>query len=136
MANITFTQNNVMAQQIPAVTSTNNPTKTGQLVTTFPTGGTALADPGQDLVVQVEITNSSQDPDRCVVTVSDSHSNNSFLGVAVIDFDDGSDETVVVQFSDFPLQADQVTPMDKCEFNMVLTNRDTGGSTTADFRVF
>jgi len=40
-----------------------------------------------------------------VLAVADSHSNQSFVGQAKIDFADQDDSTVVVQFSDFPLQA-------------------------------
>ena len=40
-----------------------------------------------------------------VLTVTDSHSNQSLVGQAEIDFADQDDSTVVVQFSDFPLQA-------------------------------
>ena len=61
-----------------------------------------------------------------VLTVTDSHSNQSLVGQAEIDFADQDDSTVVVQFSDFPLQADQVTPMDKCDYRINLVGSSVG----------
>lgn len=37
-----------------------------------------------------------------------------------IDFPQGDTSVVVVEFSGFPFQADQVTPMDKCDYRLDL----------------
>jgi hypothetical protein len=47
-------------------------------------------------------------------------------GGAEIDFADQDDSTVFVQFNDFPLQADQVTPMDQCAYKINLAGSSGG----------
>jgi hypothetical protein len=110
---------NVAAQQVPRITATTNPA-TGTVVSTFDTTGQALASPSEPLVVQFSVENDRGDANTVTVTVSDSHGNQSFLGQIVADFAEGDDSTAFLQFDKFPPQADQVTPMDKCDYRLRL----------------
>ncbi len=89
---------------------------------TFAATGTALASPGQLLTVQIGIENSVGDPDTCTIVLTDSHMNNSFIGEAIITWDQDDTSTVWVQFSNFPFQGDQVTPMDECNYSISVFN--------------
>jgi hypothetical protein len=88
--------------------------------------------------VQVGITNDRSDPDRVTVSVSDPSGSQAFAGQAVIDFDDGEDSAVWVQFSNFPLQADQVTPTGECNYSISVQNRESSSGTQVsyDLRTF
>jgi hypothetical protein len=79
--------------------------------------GRVLASPGQLLAVQIGIENGRGDPDTCLIVLKDSSMNNSFNSEAVITWDQDDTNTVCVQFSDFPLQGDQVTPIDECDYS-------------------
>jgi len=81
-----------------------------------------LASPGQLLTVQICIENEHGDPDTCLIVLTDSHLNNSFTGEAIITWDQDDTSAVCVQFSDFPLQGDQVTPMDECDYSISVFN--------------
>jgi hypothetical protein len=130
MATVFIQQNvNVDVQQIPGVSVSSNPSS-GTAGTTFDVTGTALASPGELLLVQVSIGNSRSEANTATITVTDSHANDSFLGQAVISFDEGDDSTAFVQFSNFPPQADQVTPMDKCDYQINLVG------SFVDYQVF
>lgn len=120
MANVVIQQNvNVDVNEIAGITVNTNP-DSGTVGSTFDTTRTALASPGEDLLLQASIENDRAEANAVTVAVTDSHSNNSFLGEVSIDFAEGDDSTVFVEFSNFPLQADQVTPMDKCEYRIHL----------------
>ncbi len=55
----------------------------------------------------------------------------------MIDFDSGDDVELCVQFSDFRLQADQVTPTDKCTFEFSPRKGvEPNNGTEASFAVF
>jgi hypothetical protein len=92
--------------------------------------GQALPSRGELLLVQVGIENFHSEANTVTVTVTDPHANDSFLGQAVLSFDEDDDSTAFVQFSDFPMQADQVTPMDKCDYRINVV-----GSTVA-YQIF
>jgi hypothetical protein len=118
MGTVSIQQNiNVDVQQIPQVTVSTNPSS-ATVSTVADATGQALASPGQLLLVQVTIENFRSEANTVTITVTDSHANDSFLGQAVVDFGEGDDSTAFVQFSDFPLQADQVTPMDECDYRI------------------
>lgn len=108
---------NVDVQQIPEVTVSTNPSSATVSIVADVTGRT-LASPGQLLLVQVGIENFRSEANTVTITVTDSHANDSFLGQAVVNFGEGDDSTAFVQFSNFPLQADQVTPMDECDYRI------------------
>jgi hypothetical protein len=121
MANVSVKQNsNVTVQQIPDTTATAPAASSGTVTSTNNAYGTAYARSAL-LVVQIGIDNSlTGNANTVTTTVTDSHSNQSFFGQAEIDFAEQDDSTVFVQFSDFPLQADQVTPMDECDYRIDL----------------
>jgi hypothetical protein len=130
MATVSILQSvNVGVQQIPDVTVGTNPSS-ATVGTVADATGQALASPGELLLVQVGIENFRSEANTVTITVTDSHANDSFLGQAVLAFDEGDDSIAFVQFSDFPLQADQVTPMDKCDYRINVV-----GSTVA-YQVF
>jgi len=130
MATVTVLQDfNVVVQPIPDVTLDTNPSS-ATAGTVADVTGVALASPGEVLLVQVAIENFRSETNTVTITVTDSHANESFLGQAAMAFDEADDSLVVVQFSDFPLQADQVTPMDKCDYRINVV-----GSTVA-YQVF
>jgi len=113
------------------VQSIQTPTTTGGSFTvgsTYASTGVILASPGQLLVVQVGVENYIGDPDTCTIVVTDPHSNQSFQGVATITWDSDDTSTQWVQFSNFPLQADQVTPMDKCNYSIAVSNNNNTGT--------
>lgn len=120
---------NVGVQQIPDVSVGTNPSS-ATVGTVADATGQALASPGELLLVQVGIENFRSEANTVTVTVTDPHANDSFLGQAVLTFAEGDDSTAFVQFSDFPMQADQVTPMDKCDYRINVV-----GSTVA-YQIF
>lgn len=118
MGTVSIQQNiNVDVQQIPEVTVSTNPSS-ATVSTVADATGQALASPGQLLLVQVGIENFRSEANTVTITVTDSHANDSFLGQAVVNFGEGDDSTAFAQFSNFPLQADQVTPMDECDYRI------------------
>ena len=123
MATMTIGPNNsnVTVQSISGTTSSTGGSSFN-VNSTFAATGRALASPGQFLTVQIGIENGSGDPDTCTIVLTDSHMNNSFNGEAIITWDQDDTSTVWVQFSDFPLQADQVTPMDECDYSISVFN--------------
>ena len=126
---------NVSAQEISGPTSSTNPS-TFNINNNSSVTGTALSSPGMPLTVQIGIENGRGDPDSCRVTVSDCYGNQSFLGQAVIDWEEGDDSVAWVQFGDFPLQADQSTPMDQCNYEIALSNKQSTSSTEAACSIY
>ena len=120
---------NVGVQEIPEATVGTNPSS-ANVGTVADATGVALASPGELLLVQVGIENFRGEANTVTVTVTDSHANESFLGQAVLAFDEGDDSIAFAEFSDFPFQADQVTPMDECDYRINVV-----GSTVA-YQVF
>lgn len=131
MTNVSITANsNVTVQQIPNTTATTNAESSGEVTSNSDVTGTALASSAA-LIMQIGIDNSlTGNANTATISVTDSHSNQSFVGQAEIDFADQDDSTVFVQFSDFPLQADQVTPMDQCDYKINLVG------SSASYQVF
>jgi hypothetical protein len=126
MATVSILQNvSLGVQEMSGVTVSSNPSSFN-VGSVGDVTGVALASPGEFLLVQVGIENFRGEANTATVTVTDSHANESFLGQALLAFDEGDDSTAFVQFSNFPLQADQVTPMDKCDYRISLV-----GSTVA-----
>jgi hypothetical protein len=118
MAAISITQSvNVDVRQIQKVDVPSNPSS-GTAGTVADVTGQALASPGELLLVQIGIENFRSEANTVTITVTDSHANESFIGQAIADFSEGDDSTAFVQFSNFPLQADQVTAMDKCDYRI------------------
>ena len=130
MVSVSILQNTIVdVQQIPDVTVGSNPSS-ANVSSAGDARGQALASPGEVLLVQVGIENFRSEANTVTVTVTDAHLNESFFGQVELDFDEGDDSTAFVQFSNFPLQADQVTPMDKCDYRISVV-----GSTVA-YQVF
>lgn len=117
---IDYTTSNVTIQVISDMTSSTGGSSF-TVTSTFPVSGRALASPGQPLTVQIGIENGRGDPNTCTLLVTDSHLNNAFRGEAVITWDQDDTSLVWVQFSEFPLQADQETPMDACTYSISLS---------------
>ena len=120
---------NVSVQAISATTSTSGGSKFN-VNGTYPGTGHALASPGALLTVQIGIENWRGDPNTCTIALTDSSSNNSFYGEAIMSWEEGDTSLAWVQFSDFPLQADQVTPVGECDYSLTLTNSIDGSSGT------
>lgn len=118
--NIGPNNSNVTVQTISDTTSSSGGSSFN-VNSTFAATGTALASPGQLLTVQIGIENSRGDPDTCTIVLSDSSGNNGFNGEAIITWDQDDTSTVWVQFSDFPLQADQ-DPVSECNYSISLLN--------------
>jgi hypothetical protein len=87
-------------------------------------------------VILFEIENSRGDPDQCEVTVSDPYDNNSFTATDTISWQSGDTSIQYIEFSNFPLQADQVTPMDKCHYTMSVTNTLDGSGTEVSVNIY
>ena len=123
MATMTIGPNNanVTVQSISGTTSSTGGSSF-HVTSTSAATGRALASPGQLLTVQIGIENGRGDPDTCLIVLTDSHLNNAFTGEAIIIWDQDDTSTVWVQFSDFPLQGDQVTPMDECDYSISVFN--------------
>src|SRR5262245_43672595 len=133
MATVTvLVANNVTVKQISGSTSSVAPSSFNVNSDSPTPVGTALASPV--LTVQVGVDNSLRgDPDRCTITVSDSSGSNLFLGQASIEWPADDTSTQFVQFSDFPLQADQVTPTDRCNYVLSLVNMTDPNTSTEVF---
>ncbi|GAC1380019.1 MAG: hypothetical protein NVSMB33_05690 [Ktedonobacteraceae bacterium] len=123
MATMTVGSNsyNVTVQSIQSATSSTGGSSFNAN-STYAATGVALASPGQLLTVQVGIENYRGDPDTCTIQLTDPYGNQSFQGVATISWNENDTSTVWVQFSGFPLQADQSTPMDKCNYSIAVLN--------------
>ena len=67
--------------------------------------GTAVGS-SATLTVQIGIESDEVGANTITITVTDPHSNQSFVGQVQINFADQDSSTVFVQFSSFPLQAD------------------------------
>ena len=127
---------NVTVQSIAGTTSSTGGSSFN-INNTFAATGRALASPGQPLTVQIGIENERGDPNSCTLLLTDSHMNNSFNGEAIIAWEQDDTSTAWVQFSNFPLQADQVTPMDECDYSIALVNTlDNSQGTQAFAQVF
>jgi hypothetical protein len=68
------------------------------------------------------------DADRCIITASDSSGSASFFGQVSIEWPENETSTQFVQFSNFPLQADQMTPVDRCNLVLSLVKVDDPNS--------
>lgn len=129
MASVSVTQNfNVTVQQISGITATTN-AQSSAMLTANDVTGTAVGS-SATLTVQIGIESDGVGANTITITVTDPHSNQSFVGQVQINFADQDSSTVFVQFSSFPLQADQVTPMDECNYTIHLTG------SSASFQVF
>lgn len=94
--------------------------------------GTAWIDQN---VLLFEIENLSGDPDQCEITVSDPD-NNSFIATDAINWQGGDTSIKYVEFSNFPLLADQVTPMDQCHYTMAVANTVDGSGTEVSVNIY
>jgi hypothetical protein len=119
--------NNVTASQIPSPTASTTPS-TFTVNSNGPAPGRALSQADQ-LTVQIGVENNRGDPDRCTIDVSDSYGNASFSARVTVEWAENDTSIQYLQFSNFPLQQSQVTPMDKCDYALSLvnvTNPNTG----------
>lgn len=89
--------------------------------------GTAWTD---NNVLLFEVENSEGDPNEVTIIVSDYYGNNSFNATGVLDWAQGDFSIQYVEFSDFPLQADQVTPTDQCNYVASVVNTVANDSGT------
>jgi len=87
-------------------------------------------------VLLFEVENSRGDPDQCVVSVSDYYGNNSFASTGTLNWQSGDTSIQYVEFSGFPPQADGVTPMDQCNYQMSIVNTVDGSGTEVRVRIY
>jgi hypothetical protein len=91
----------------------------------------------QNNVLLIEIENSSGDPDECTVTVSDYYGNNAFSATGTANWQAGDKSLQYIEFSGFPLQTDQVTQMDQCNYMMSVVNTtDNNSGTEVGVRIY
>jgi hypothetical protein len=96
--------------------------------------GTAWTD---NNVLLFEVENSEGDPNEVTISVSDYYGNNSFAATGTLDWNAGDFSIQYVEFSDFPLQADQVTPMDQCNYvASVVNTTDANSGTEVRVRIY
>ena len=76
------------------MTAPTNPQSSGTFGTTFDVTGAALAS-SATLIVQIGISNHRGETNTITTTVTDSYSNQSFVGQPEIDFADRDDSTFV-----------------------------------------
>lgn len=95
--------------------------------------GTAWTD---NDVLLFEVENSRGDPDQCDVSVTDYYGNNSFAAGGTLTWQSGDTSIYYLEFSGFGLQADGVTPMDQCNYQMTIGNTVDGSGTEVRVRIY
>ncbi len=106
---------NVTVRQVTGTASTGLGS-TFNIGSTATVTGVALASPGEFLTVDFSIENSRGEANTVTIVTSDPSGSNAFLGEGVITWAEGDTSTAWVQFTEFPLQADQETPTGSCDY--------------------
>ncbi|WP_343948660.1 hypothetical protein [Nonomuraea longicatena] len=101
----------------------------------FPVTGVALST-GVPLTVQISADNSRGDGNTCSFAVSDPEGNGRFLGEAALTWEEGDSSVGWVEFSGFPLRADDVSPVQECNYAVSLTHNTDSSGTVVGVRVF
>ncbi|MFF7358809.1 MULTISPECIES: hypothetical protein [Streptomyces] len=89
-----------------------------------PVSDTAIASPGVKLTVDVQAENTKGVANSLTVVATDSSGSNSFFGQATITWDDGDSGVTWIEFTGFPLQADQVTDTGECGLSLQTSTED------------
>jgi hypothetical protein len=89
-----------------------------------PVTDTALASPGVKLTVDVQAENVKGTANTLTVAVTDSSGSNGFFGQGAITWDDGDPGVAWIEFTGFPLQADQVTETGECGLSLQTSTED------------
>jgi hypothetical protein len=83
-----------------------------------PVTDTELATPGVKLTVDIQAENTTGVANSFTVAVTDPSGSNGFFGQGTISWDDGDADVAWIEFTGFPLQADQVTDTGECELSL------------------
>ncbi|MEU7001485.1 hypothetical protein [Nonomuraea sp. NPDC046570] len=104
---------------------------------TAPVTGRALSTPGVPLTVQISAENDRGDGNTCTFVVADPSGSGLFLGEASLTWPEGDTSVGWVEFSNFPIQADGVTPVGDCDYAISLNHdTDVSSGTQVGVRVF
>jgi hypothetical protein len=79
---------------------------------------TALASPGVKLTVDIQAENTEGVANSLTVAVTDPSGSGGFFGQGTINWDDGDAGVAWIEFTGFPLQADQVTDTGECGLSL------------------
>ncbi|MEH0474956.1 hypothetical protein ACN6K4_005716 [Streptomyces hayashii] len=91
-----------------------------------PVTDTALATPGVKLTVDVQAENTKGVANSLTVAVTDPSGSNGFFGEGTITWEDGDSGVAWIEFTGFPLQADQVTETGECGLSLQTSTEDVG----------
>jgi hypothetical protein len=83
-----------------------------------PVTDTELATPGVKLTVDIQAENTTGVANSLTLAVTDPSGSNGFFGQGTISWDDGDADVARIEFTGFPLQADQVTDTGECELSL------------------
>jgi hypothetical protein len=83
-----------------------------------PVTATELATPGVKLTVDIQAENTTGVANSLTLAVTDPSGSNGFFGQGTISWDDGDADVAWIEFTGFPLQADQVTDTGECELSL------------------
>ncbi|ELP62168.1 hypothetical protein ACKI1I_28850 [Streptomyces turgidiscabies] len=89
-----------------------------------PVTDTALASPGVKLTVDIQAENPKGVANSLTVAVTDPSGSNGFFGQGTITWDDGDSGVAWIEFTGFPLQADQVTDTGECGLSLQTSSED------------
>lgn len=91
-----------------------------------PVTDTALATPGVKLTVDVQAENTKGVANSLTVAVIDPSGSNGFFGEGTITWEDGDSGVAWIEFTGFPLQADQVTETGECGLSLQTSTEEVG----------
>jgi hypothetical protein len=89
-----------------------------------PVTDTALASPGVKLTVDIQAENTTGVANSLTVAVTDPSGSSGFFGQGTISWDDGDADVAWIEFTGFPLQADQVTDTGECGLSLQTSVED------------
>ncbi|SER37346.1 hypothetical protein SAMN04487983_101580 [Streptomyces sp. yr375] len=125
MATVSATlANNVTVQPVGGTSSTG-------LGSSFNVGSLApvedlpLSSPGAPgLTVDIQVENPKGTANTLTATVEDTSGSGAFIGQGTITWADGDSGVAWIEFTNFPLQGDQVTPTDRCKLTLQTSGDD------------
>jgi len=91
-----------------------------------PVTDTALATPGVKLTVDVQAENTKGVANSLTVEVTDPSGSNGFFGEGTITWEEGDSGVAWIEFTGFPLQADQETETGECGLSLQTSTEDVG----------
>ncbi|MEV7738911.1 hypothetical protein AB0O75_43885 [Streptomyces sp. NPDC088921] len=91
-----------------------------------PVTDTALATPGVKLTVDVQAENTKGVANSLTVAVTDPSGSNGFFGEGTITWEEGDSGVAWIEFTGFPLQADQETETGECGLSLQTSTEDVG----------